>query len=84
MYSGNQVKGMQKVITGLVGLITLWLLFYVFDSVIGALFDLGVNESTHFDGAATLITALPEIIGLLGGIFLIMYVISGFKDIKQG
>lgn len=80
-WGSNQVQGLQKVVTGFVGLITLWLLMYVFEQVIVVVQPL-INDSTTFSGAVTLLDALPNIIGLLGGIFLIMYVISGFRQVK--
>lgn len=90
------IKGLARVITGLIALVILWILMYAFQLIIKIFAGepnssnpsqyLGgfLNTSGQFGQSVTLLQNLPQIIGVIAGIFIVVYIVSGFRQMKVG
>lgn len=80
-FSRKKVSGMQRVIRGLVSLVTLWVLMYAFEKILNVVDDY-VTNTGQFGQAIDLLKNLPQILGILASIFLIMDVVQGFRQMR--
>lgn len=79
--SKTRSSGLQRVVWSLVSLVMLWILFFVFEETIDVV-DNNVTNTGKFGNSIDLLNALPEIIGLIGSLFLIINIFKGFKQLS--